>query len=72
MTRFSARLERVRLRKMPMELGWLLCVWTVVVAIGFIVWDNRQMTRQAEREARGPLTGPFPDGEKWKKWDCQV
>ena len=51
----------------PMDIGWLLVSGAVLVAIAFIKWDNRQMRRRAEREARS--VRPFPDLEKWKEYD---
>jgi len=45
----------------------LLIGGAVLVAIAFIKWDDRQMQRRAEREARS--VRPFPDLEKWKEWD---
>jgi hypothetical protein len=53
---------------------WGHWLWgaTILVAIPLIVWDDRQMKRQAEREASDPQNRPFPDFEKWRKWDSNI
>ena len=60
-------------------LGILLIMWghwlwgtSIIVTIPLIIWDDRQMTRQAERQAADLQNRPFPDFKKWERWDSDV
>ena len=52
--------------------GHWLAGATIILAIGFVMWDDRNIARQAERDARDLQNRPFPDFEKWGKWDSDV
>ena len=41
-----------------MDIGWLLGTAAVIVAGAIIMWDNRWMTKQAERDARDSSARP--------------
>ena len=53
---------------------WGHWLWgtTIIAAIPLIIWDDRRMTRQAERQAGDVENRPFPDFEKWRRWDSSV
>jgi hypothetical protein len=53
---------------------WGHWLWgtAIIVAIAFIIWDDRQMTRQAKREAADLQKRPFPDFKKWERWDSNL
>ena len=39
----------------------LLILGLIILAVAFVVWDNAQMTKRAERDANAPRTQRFPD-----------
>ena len=44
-----------------MTFALLLILGPIILAVALILWDNAQMTKRAEREAKAPRTQPFPD-----------
>ena len=57
--------------------GTALLIWghwlwgtAIILAIPLTIWVDRRMTKQAQREAR--QTRPFPDYEKWRRWDANI